>query len=184
MNKEYNGLILKLTRHCKQRRAHFDVKEDSEILKWVHYFIDKFNLQIKKDSIYKIQSKQYFLVCSINNKILTIITFVNLNDELFNNKDNIKFILKDVLSKELTRLHRINFVGRTVHCGNITYNKNGSVRVKLRKDVLTKYIIPENLLLKLTQSTKGALFDSLEECQKIMFKIIKNKKVITFERKQ
>lgn len=88
-----------------------------------------------------------------------------MNVELFNNKDNIKFILKDVLSKELTRLHRINFAVRTVHYENITYNKNGYVRVKLKKDTLTKYIITENLLLKLTQ-LNGHCFDSLKECQK------------------
>lgn len=181
---KYKELKIKLTKHCKQRRNHFDIKEDSEILKWVHYFIDRFDLSEQNNSVYKIQSKKYFMILDLKDKILTIITFVNFNDSIFEEKDKMRFILKDLTTKEITRLHRINFVGRTVHCGNITYNKNGSVRVKLKKDVLTKYIIPENLLLNLTQSTKGALFDSLEECQKIMLKIIKNKKVITFERKE
>lgn len=60
MNKEYNRLILKLTMLCKQRRAHFDVKEDSGILKWVHNFIDKFNLQIKKIQFIKYEVNNIF----------------------------------------------------------------------------------------------------------------------------
>lgn len=169
-----------LTKHCKQRRKHYDVKSDNEILKWINYFIDRFDIAKLNNSIYKIQSKQYFIIFRYENQKMTIITFVNLNDRLYDIKENINFIIKDISNKEKFRLHRINFNGITVHCGNITYNKDGTIRVKLRKNVYDKYEIPKEYT---NVNYKGALFVSFEEMQKVTFNVINDKKIIIFKRK-
>lgn len=173
-----------LTKHCKQRRPHHEIKKDDEIQKWIKYFIDRFNIEELNNSIYKIQSKQYFIIFRLDSKldrIMTIITFVNLNDKIYNIKENINFKIKDISNKEKFRLHRINFLGITVHCGNLTYSKDGTIRVKFRKDVYDKYDVPEEYHIS---SCKGALFNSIEECQKITFNVIKDKKIIIFKRKK
>jgi len=166
-----------LTKHCKQRRKNLLIRDSSEIIKWLEYLVIRFDISNLDKGNYSIKGNQNFLVFNKQNTKLTIITFGGFKNEIWDLRDLLKLKLINLDTKDSLKIWRVNIVGRTVHCGSITYNKDNSVRVKLRKNVFDKYSVNINK----PYTRKGFCYSSIKDVD--FLNKIKGQYLINFKRK-
>ena len=106
-----------LTNHSKQRRKHYAITPDGEIIPWIKYFDDIFDFNSREDAVYKVSYKQRVAIIKKENNKLIVITIRGFTD--FQKRDS--YILEirneDIINKH--KIYRVNYLNEMVSCGFI-----------------------------------------------------------------
>lgn len=115
-------MIIKLTKHCLQRREHYE-KEDPELIKSV--FIEclkDIDLQSLEDIKYKLFHNYFCCIFKKKDDVYTIIT-IRGHNKLLHKNDLLKVKIKPANAAfKITGgfiIRRINYLGNAVKCGYI-----------------------------------------------------------------
>jgi len=131
-----------LTKHSKQRREHYEIKKDEEIIPWVEYLIEKYKIKNIEDGKYKIRGRGNVIVFKKKKYTVIVITIRGFNIKRFENRENYKLKFSKIIDDEF-RIYRKNYKGVTKVAGKIENDI-----IQLKKEIYDIYNIPKNLKKK------------------------------------
>ena len=124
-----------LTDHSKQRRPYLKIESDAFLIKWMRYFEDLFDLENKKNGVFKISNEDCAAIFRKDDDKIILITFWGFVD--FENRDDLELQFKRVQD----HIYIKDDLGNFKICGKIKWESLTSL-ITIDEDIFYSYRFP------------------------------------------